>query len=271
MAYAITDFLGDRAAQHVNTIEMLHTAHTRMRNQVIPTVLAAVESVRTSPWLFPLRGILNARAERVRADLWSAEDLVATLLAPVQLPFWLWRNAERWTEVRAELSAMVGDLNVTNREVHIRWRGVAADAYHAVLPAHVAAAAQLAGATDAIQVALNWAGTTAAIFYAMLVAILLQAMAGLLVAAATVVAVPVAVASLVAIAMIAATLLGELAVLVVVTTEAFARMKVWMTEVLSEARDNSSFPNGQWPAARTKWYSDATVTDGDADWSVPAR
>jgi hypothetical protein len=41
-----------------------------------------------------------------------------------------------------------------------------------------------------------------------------------------------------------------------------------MIDMLGEARDASAFPNGQWPRSRTEWFSDATVTDGDADWSV---
>jgi hypothetical protein len=34
------------------------------------------------------------------------------------------------------------------------------------------------------------------------------------------------------------------------------------------AVDRTSFPNGAWPAPDTETYADATVTDGDADWSL---
>jgi hypothetical protein len=35
-----------------------------------------------------------------------------------------------------------------------------------------------------------------------------------------------------------------------------------------DAVDPSAFPEGTWLKANTHQYSDATVTDGDADWSL---
>jgi hypothetical protein len=41
-----------------------------------------------------------------------------------------------------------------------------------------------------------------------------------------------------------------------------------MTVLHGEAVDGGVFPHGHWPDATTTNFSDATVTDGDADWSL---
>jgi hypothetical protein len=41
-----------------------------------------------------------------------------------------------------------------------------------------------------------------------------------------------------------------------------------MISLHGEAVDVSKFPDGRWPRSNTSTYGDATVTDGDADWSL---
>lgn len=41
-----------------------------------------------------------------------------------------------------------------------------------------------------------------------------------------------------------------------------------MTVLHGEAVDMSMFPGQHWPDPATANYRDATVTDGDADWSL---
>lgn len=270
MAYALTDFIRDRQAQHARTAEALLRAHARLRDEVMPAAASAIRAVQTSPapWLVLGRGLIAPKLQQIWNGLSSLEGLLATLLSPIQIPFWLWHNAERWARLEGEVTGMVGDMNITNREVHLRWHGAAADAYDKVLPAHVAAAAQLGTSADTIQRSLTWAGTAAAVFYAALLAILIQFTAGFLTAMATAMSVPFAVMGIVAMFMVISVALAELGALVVVGTEVFARMKIWMIELQTELNDNSAFPNRRWPPSRTDWFADATVTDGDADWSV---
>jgi hypothetical protein len=270
VAYAITDFVRDRQAKHAHTIEALLSAHARLRDQVKPAAISVLKAVETSPapWLVPWRGAIASQAQRIWDGLTSFEGLLATLIGPIQIPLWMWRNAERWTEVEGALTRMVGDLNITNREVHLRWQGAAAEAYDKILPAHVAAAAQLGTTADTIQHSLTWAATAVAIFYAALLAIVIHFIGGFIVAMAAAVTVAFEVFALVEMLMVVAAAVVELAALVAVSTEVFGRMKIWMIELQSELNDNSAFPNGRWPLSRADWYSDATVTDGDADWSV---
>ncbi|GAA0545517.1 hypothetical protein GCM10010172_28960 [Paractinoplanes ferrugineus] len=41
-----------------------------------------------------------------------------------------------------------------------------------------------------------------------------------------------------------------------------------MITLHGEAVDPTSFPAGTWPKPNTTQYNDATVKDGDADWSL---
>lgn len=41
-----------------------------------------------------------------------------------------------------------------------------------------------------------------------------------------------------------------------------------MVMLHGDAVDPASFPNGVWPTSNAGQYSDATVKDGDADWSL---
>jgi hypothetical protein len=41
-----------------------------------------------------------------------------------------------------------------------------------------------------------------------------------------------------------------------------------MITLHGDAVDPSGFPGGTWPTSNTAQYSDATVTDDDADWSL---
>jgi hypothetical protein len=44
-----------------------------------------------------------------------------------------------------------------------------------------------------------------------------------------------------------------------------------MISLHGDAIDQTGFPNGVWPKSNTNQYSDGTVKDGDADWSLKAK
>ena len=55
---------------------------------------------------------------------------------------------------------------------------------------------------------------------------------------------------------------------VVALTALLGTQALWMTNLRGELVDHSQFPGGHWPRAVADTFADATVTDGDADWSV---
>jgi hypothetical protein len=256
------------ATAHEQTAAALYTAHAKLKYQVQAGLVAVTTALVTNPLLVPWRGAIMQASERARTGLETFEEQLTRLLVPVMLPARLWNVADGWTNVRSEVSSVAGDLQVTNREVHVRWKGAARDAYDTVIPAHVAAANRLATVADSMQFAVGWAGFAAAVFYAGLLAIVVELIAGALVALAAAASVVAAVSGLVLLLMVVGAALAHVAALIVLMVEATGRIRLWLTEVRGELRDNSAFPNGMWPQSRTEWFSDGTVTDGDADWSV---
>ncbi len=267
----ITRWTDDREAHHQATVAALHRAHDRLRDDVLPLLDRALSAAHASAPFTALTGIVTSHTlVRMRDDARLAEEFLAMLLVPAHLPLDLWRNGERWTQVRAGMSGVAGDLMVTNREVHVTWRGAAADAYHAVLPAHVAAAHQLADGADSLALATSRAGAIVATFYVALLAATLKGISSMLVGASAAIAGPAILVKTGLGIGGSVTFIEQLNAVVTDAVEAMSNVRIWTTEVMSEARNVAALPAGQWPKANTRWYNDATVTDGDADWSVIA-
>jgi hypothetical protein len=239
-----------------------------LRDEVIPRVASLGTVLFSTPLLIPWHDDITWRLERLLNQLVDFYSRLGGLLTIGRLPFRLWDNAEAWTRIRGEASDVTGDLGVTNRDVHVRWKGAAAEAYDAIIPAHMAAATRLATVADTVQTALTWAAVVGAVFYSGVLAVTLQTLAALGTAVAMARSVPTAVVGLVLALTAVAGVTVQLSTMVVVAAEAFSRLQIFLSDMLSEMVDNSAFPHGTWPASREELYADATVTDGDAEWSV---
>jgi hypothetical protein len=271
VSYASTDVRDDREARYLQTVSALGEARARLHGQVIPAVTGVFTALRSTPWLIPWRDTITDTWLKTEARLEGADGIIDKLLSVATLPPALWRVAMGWTGVRAELSHVVGDLGVTNREIHVFWQGTAAGTYERVLPAHVSAAAQLGGVADTIQYAADWAGSAGATLYTAVLAAVVEGLGSILSAAAAAIAVPfVPIAAAVFLLMAAGDMFDRLAALMATAVDTFSRMLTWGNEMLSEMRDTSAFPNGVWPEAHADWLRNATVADGTAEWSVVA-
>jgi hypothetical protein len=261
--------LDDFVSEHERRVGELRHLHARIRDEVIPRIAAISTELLSSPLLIPVRPVLRRNLELVLQGINECQYRIGVLLLSATLPVRVWQDATQWTVVRAEVSSVGGDLDVTNRQVHAVWRGLASDAYHRIIPSHVTAAARLSSVADQTQFALTWCAAAGAAFYAMLLALVLEFYAALLVALAA--AAPSGgLGTTVALLMITGGFLSRIGVLITAGVQTSGQLRTWWNELLSEMRDNVAFPNGRWPHSRTEWYIDATVTDGDADWSLRA-
>jgi hypothetical protein len=193
---------------------------------------------------------------------------VTVLDAPVPIRFWECANG--WTALRGDVTQVGGELSDGNpiRTIHNHWTGFAANNYYRIVPLHQAAANELGVVADKVQQALSWTAETAAAFY---VTVLCQTLA----LSVTLFAAGTAMASIVGIpeglAAIAAAVgqaLGALATSLVAAAGAYSWSKVFVYNVRSELHNSVAFPGGRWPSSQSEGYKDATVTDGDADWSL---
>jgi hypothetical protein len=152
--------------------------------------------------------------------------------------------------------------------VDYHWQGRAAEAYKTVIPAHNAASARIGVMADKAQTALGWSVSAALAFYAgllLLVIRLIAAFVGVLAILGTVV---FSWAGLALALKEAGVKAAEIGALVVLLATAIGTQVIQLGNLHSEAADASAFPGGHWPGSLTDRYSDATVTDGDAEWSI---
>jgi len=198
-----------------------------------------------------------------------AYQVEITLLdAPVVLRFW--HNADGWTAVRTAVTAVAGELGDGNprRTINDHWAGFAADNYHRIVPMHQAAAAELGIVADKVQQALTWTAQSAYAFYTVVLAQTLVIVAALIAALAELASVAGALAALMTLAAAAVAGLAVVTEALVAAGTAYAWAKVFVYNIRSELNNIAAFPGHTWPASGSAGYRDATVTDGDAEWSL---
>lgn len=266
MAYSVRDYI----ESYEMMLARVHTLHARLRDELIPRVAG----LATAPLGLVLPPSVTAS---IRATLQSAlgtlryiESRVELHLRSGPLPIRLHMNADAWTSVSSAASGMAGDLRWENRPVPARWRGLAADTYEQrVVPGQIAAATELGAAAEAIANALNWVAMSIMVFFAGLLALLVQLWAigaGAFFTFASGVGIPAALTALGAsIPMIAIQISG----LGGIAAEGYGRAQVFLADMRAKVLDGSTFPNGRWPYPEPARYNDATVSDGDpSDWVV---
>lgn len=274
MAYGIDDYRRERGDLRDDLLDgyeailvALRTANQRLADEIIPRASHLAAAVLTAPV-----GVLSAPvvATVLRQALSYLADInlkVSMFMAEASLAPRLRLAAVEWTHIRAEVTAVAGALSPASRQAQLHWRGAAADAYQAIVPAHAGAASRLGIVADAIQYGLGWSASAVATLYARLLATVLAGLAAISAALAAAIA-SKSVAAVVFVFTAAAALLIALGDLFVDAVRSGGQAATFMTDALSEMRDNSVFPEGRWPAPQNGTFSDATVLDGDADWSL---
>ena len=198
----------------------------------------------------------------------SAVNQVRDLMKGAAAPILLIRDVGTWGDVRGVATTFVGELQPSALSVDYYWKGDAAEAYKSVIPAHTAAAARIGVMADKTQLALGWSVSAALAFYAGLLVVVIQlivAFVGVLAILGTVV---FSWAGLALALKEASVGWVEIAALSALLATALGTQTVQLGVLHSEAADASAFPAGHWPGSLTDRYSDATVTDGDAEWSI---
>jgi hypothetical protein len=196
-------------------------------------------------------------------------DLVKELLTGLAAPAELIRLSWHWRDVRGGVTAVASALSPQNQSVDgAGWRGPARDAYDTTVSGQAAAATQLGVVADGTASALTECVVAGSAFYVTLGVIVARLVTA---AVAALAAFGTAVFSWAGAALIieeagvdAATISTALAALSL-CVGAQARNMVTLHGL---AVDQTSFPGAAWPRANTAGYADATVTDGDADWSL---
>jgi hypothetical protein len=255
-------------AQYEATIRRLDSGLTELSRLVdrVPAVAAAAAGrwYMTEAMSHSLIQLSNTLAG---AGAYAVNQ-VRHLMKGAAAPFRLIDDIYTWGDVRGVATTFAGELQPAALTVDYHWQGRAAEAYKGVIPAHTAAAARIGGMADKAQTALGWSVSAALVFYAGLLVVVIQlivAFVGVLAILGTVVFSWAGVALAVQEAGVKAAEIGALVMLLVT---ALGTQVLQLGALHSEAADASAFPGGHWPGSLTDRYSDATVTDGDAEWSI---
>ncbi|WBC17465.1 hypothetical protein O7600_11800 [Micromonospora sp. WMMA1998] len=196
-------------------------------------------------------------------------DFLVDLLKGATAPIFMFLDAWDWMDMRGSASGVASALTQQHLVVdNSDWSGKARDAYVSSVAAHSVAATRISSIASSTSGHLLFCAGAGTAFYVTLAVVLAK-----LIAAATV-AIP-AMGSGVFSAPGAALFLEEAGFTAAVVGTAIVTLTAFLTSQATamvnlhgEAVDNSSFPAGKWPSPNTSTYSDATVRDGDADWSL---
>lgn len=232
--------------------------------------VASAANYPASQWYVPkpiAEAVLRLGSEILRIGIWI-RDKIKELLEGVAAPVFFYDDARHWQRIRGLVTAVVGDLRPETLTVSYSWHGEAADAYARQINPQTDAAARVATTMDKLATSLNQSAAAGLAFYLALGLILIKCIMATSAAIASMVTV---VFSWIGVAIV----IEELAVNVTLIFGILGGLTVFLTNQLGQINtlqgelvDMSTFPHGQWPNATTARFTDAAVSDGDADWSL---
>lgn len=235
-------------------------------DQMIPVATAAVDHWYVPPHV--QQAVLWLASETVEIGRQMLE-LFIDILQGATAPVFMFFDAWSWMDVRGAASGVSGSLSGQNLVVdNSDWSGRGRDAYVSAADAQSQAAERvgsIAGSTSGHLVACAVAGSA---FYVTLAAVIVKLVAA---AVAALIALGSAVFSWVGAGIVleeAGVDTAIIATAIITLTAFLGAQATTMISLHGEAVDVSKFPEGRWPSSQTATYSDATVTDGDADWSL---
>ena len=211
------------------------------------------------------------------AIIWCAEkiiglarwiwDKIVELLRGAAAPVYMFMHAMDWQQVNGMVTTVQGTLRAEALSADDHWKGAASDSYVAAIKPQSDAAGKIGTIADKTAQALVVSAVASLAFYVALGIILIKFIAAMVAAIA---AFGSAVFSLAGAAIVVEEAGVNTALITAAVTTLLAALGAQaqqLTVLKGELVDNSTYPGGHWPDATTGNYSDATVTDGDADWS----
>lgn len=256
------------AAAHDRAVDMI-----RARLAEIPTRVTAVRAAASAAANQPLvPGPIATAMLDVAAQIGTVAteivDKIVELLEGVAAPVMLFGYAGAWTDIIGRASDVQGRLKVDQLPVRAHWKGLACDRYVAAVASQSGAAGRVAGMAGAVPLALGACAAAGLAFYVVVGVILVKVIEGLVVSVAAFASEAFSWAGV--LLGLGAVEIGASLLIAAVTTlvALLGAQAVQLNNMRAGLLDHSQFPGGHWPRSVVDTYTDATVTDGDAKWSV---
>lgn len=262
------DHVGFDHAAYERAVESVHARVGEVPAQITALRTAAGAAADEPGLPDPIAAALLDLGEQIATGAEELLDQIGQLLQGAAAPVLLFGHAGQWIQIKGQASDVQGRLRVDQLPVREHWKGVAADRYIAAIATQSLAAGRVAGAAGAVLVPLGGCALAGLAFYVTVGVILVEVIEGL---AAAVVAFGSEAFSwagvllgLETVEVAASTLIAAVASLIALLGAQAQALNILRSELV----DHSQFPDGHWPSAVADTYTDATVTDGDAEWSV---
>jgi hypothetical protein len=235
-------------------------------DQMVPAARTAVNHWYVAPHVAEaVMWIARKTVEVGQAILNWFTDLLKGAVAPI----YMFHDSWQWMDIRAEANLVGANLSEQNLAVdNSDWTGKARNAYVTALGAQSAAATRVGSIATGTSLNLLACAVAGSAFYVTLAAVLVKLVAASIAAVA-------ALGSAVFSWAGAAIILEEAGVNTAIIWTAIGTLTAFLTANVTamvtlhgDAVDPTNFPNGVWPKSNTSQYSDATVKDDDADWSL---
>lgn len=256
------------AAQYETVVHTVAKGNDDLR-EAIPRI-SAVAAMSVGHWYVPdsVKQVVRWCADTMASLLKGIADIVSDLLKGAVAPVRMFFDGYAWQDLRGLATGVSGRLKPTALHVDEAWTGSARDAYVAAITPQSQAADRLARISERTCASLYLCAAAGMTFYVALGVILTK----LVIAAVTAIAaLGSAVFSWVGVAIIYEEAAIDTGLFIALISSFVLLMGVQATEMgilHGEAIDAATFPQGRWPDPATGTYSDATVKDGDADWSL---
>jgi hypothetical protein len=213
---------------------------------------------------------------------WSAEkivelanwiwDKIKEVLKGVAAPVYFFINSFDWQDVRGLATKVGGQLkpNVLTTITNT-WKGTASTAYGKVIMPQGVAADRIGAVCDKVSTALQICAGAGLVFYVAIAAILVKFIAALVTCIGLYGSAVLSWAGLALTVEEAGVNSALIWAAIGALSAALGTQVQQLITVHGELEEVTAFPGdggGHWPKATTGGYSDGTVTDGDADWSL---
>ncbi|MCP2322176.1 hypothetical protein HDA40_000683 [Hamadaea flava] len=233
--------------------------------QVAPAANSAMDH-----WYIPgfIKDAIKWLAEKItQLAQWILNKIIELLKGAIA-PIRMFVDAFDWQDIRGLASGVSGQLKDTALTVDDVWHGSARDAYVKAMKPQSDAADRVAKIGDKVSTSLTVCAVAGLAFYVALGVIVVKFIAAMVTAIA---AFGTAVFSWAGAALIveeAGVNTGLIIAAVTTLTALLGAQAAQMSTLHGEAVDASMFPGGKWPNPVVAGYSDGSVKDGDADWSL---
>ena len=207
-------------------------------------------------------------AEEMLSMLQSMFDRFVELLKGAAAPVYMIMFAFDWADVKGHATGVVSGVDPGVLRASRMWTGAAAEAYEAAIVPQRTAAARIGTMSDKTIFALGAVAAAGLLFYLALGVIVVKLIVATVTAVGLLGSVVLSWAGAAIVVEEAAVNTALIIAAVSALTAAVTAGSTQMATLRGEVLDGTGFPGGRWPNAASGDFSDGTVTDGDADWSL---